>query len=461
MVRLPVMSEFLWRVGLLRPGERVLLLFTDAARAVAGRRLGTFVWLARFGGRAAGAAGGPGAVRAVLRAYRQVPAYRRFVDEVGGLPARPRGCSAGQWLALLPVTGKHGYIDRYPIEQRCRGGVLPVAGVEVDESAGSSGRPYQWVRSDAELRRVHRTLRLLARYLLGDGRPVVTLNGFSMGAWATGINVSAALRGLGAVKSCGPDPEKMLAAMRLYGTSVRYAVCGYPPFLQQLVRAAEQAGLDLAGYELVGLVGGEGMGEGLRRELERVFARVWSAYGASDLDIGVAGETPVSVWLRQAADADPQLAQALFGRTDRLPMVFQYDPSSYHIEQVEGQQGPELVVTVLRRTLAPRLRYAVGDAGGVLELHAALATAARFGAHWPTGAEAVPQAAAMLELPLVYLHGRADSTISFMGANLYPEDVAAGLEDASALPLLADVALDAFCLELAGDVDPSPGCTSR
>jgi hypothetical protein len=281
------------------------------------------------------------------------------------------------------------------------------------------------------------------------------LNAFSMGAWATGVNVSAALKDIGGLKSCGPDVDKVLAALEVFGREVRYVVCGYPPFLQQLVAAAEAAGVDLRRYDLVGFVGGEGMGEGLRASLMPPFQAIWSAYGASDLDIGVAAETPISVWLRQRAAADPALAQALFGQTGRLPMVFQYDPASYYVEQVEGPYGRELVVTVLRETLTPKLRYSVGDAGGVLDLAAALRIAAEHGAR-VSDAEGgvVGDFGAVLDLPLLFIHGRADTTVSFMGANLYPEDIAAGLEDAQAT--LPGLRLGAYCLELAGDVDPVP-----
>jgi phenylacetate-CoA ligase len=447
----------LHRFLLVRPHERVLLAIVALARAATRHHLGLFLLGARHGGGLLSAAGGPAAVRSAVRAYRRVPAYRAFLDARGGLPVRPAGMATADWLARLPVTGKRSYVDVYPIAERCVDGRMPARGVEVDESSGSSGTPYQWVRTQAELEHVHVTLALVARYILGQrgglgrsgqDRPLVTLNAFSMGAWSTGTNVSAALKRIGAIKSCGPEPEKVLAALELFGSGVRYAVCGYPPFLQQLVRAAEQRGIDLTRYNLVGFVGGEGMGEGLRAELERTFGQVWSACGASDLDIGVATETPLSVWLRRAAAADPVLAVALFGRADRLPMIFQYDPSTYHIETVSA----ELVVTVLRKTLTPKLRYSVGDAGGVLTLRDALAIARAHGLdpETETARTYSTDYGAPLDLPLLYLHGRADSTISFMGSNLYPEDVEAGLDDA------ADPRIGTFCLELAGDQDPHP-----
>jgi phenylacetate-CoA ligase len=51
-----------------------------------------------------------------------------------------------------------------------------------------------------------------------------------------------------------------------------------------------------------------------------------------------------------------------------------------------------------------------------------------------------------LRLPFLYVHGRSDSTLSYMGANIYPEDVEQGLF-ADSVPADAD-RLGAFCLEL-------------
>jgi phenylacetate-coenzyme A ligase PaaK-like adenylate-forming protein len=185
-----------------------------------------------------------------------------------------------------------------------------VTGAELDESSGSSGRPYTWVRGRAELEQVRRRLAMLARYVLagepGPQRPVVTINGFSMGAWATGINVSRALSRLGLIKSAGPEPGKVLSVLELLGPQYTYIITGYPPFLRALL---EQAG-DLSRYRLYGFVGGEGMSENLRSRLERAFRAVYSAYGASDLDIGLAAEFPLTVWLRQAAASRPELARA-------------------------------------------------------------------------------------------------------------------------------------------------------
>jgi phenylacetate-CoA ligase len=438
-----------WR---LRDATRVLLLFVfglfslvlvAVARATVGRSPRGLARLGRHGARLAELAGPAAAILAAARARRAVPAYGAVTRDVHPWrSAFARGQLSG-YLAALPVLDKASYIDRYSVAERCRGGRLPALGVEIDESSGSSGRPYQWVRSRAELDAVEASLALQARYLLRERRHrrVVVLNCFSMGAWATGAAVTAALRRLGAIKSCGPDADKALAAMELLGPDACYVVCGYPPFLAAFVDAATARGMDLARFELWGFVGGEGMSEVLRTRLQRVFHRVLSAYGASDLDIGVAGETELAVALRAAAATRPQLAEALFGHSGRLPMIFQYDPSTYHVETIAG----ELVITVARRLLAPRVRYAVHDAGGTLPFATAVAIAREHGVVLPTAGAA--------RLPFLFVAGRADSTVSHMGANLYPEDVDA------ALTTLSDeqpqLGLGTFCLEVAESADGS------
>ena len=182
------------------------------------------------------------------------------------------------------------------------------------------------------------------RYLYGDG-VLVTINAFSMGAWATGTSMGIAMQRNGIVKNTGPDAEKILATLEFLGRGHRYLVCGYPPFLKNLIDTARTHGFPLDTYDLAAAVGGEAMSEGLRDYLSVVFAPVYSGYGATDIELGLAGETPLTVALRRAAWADPAVRRALFGDDARLPMLFQYNPLSHHVT-VTGDD--ELVFTVNR-----------------------------------------------------------------------------------------------------------------
>ena len=150
------------------------------------------------------------AERAAWRAVRRVPAYRAYLSAQG--VAVDRLVPAGI-LQKLPETDKRSYIDPYPLADRCLDGRIPFVGTTIDESSGSTGTPYNWIRSQAERHIAHRNISFFARYCFGS-EPIVTINAFSMGAWATGFNMTLALNHNGIVKSTGPDIGKILSTMR-------------------------------------------------------------------------------------------------------------------------------------------------------------------------------------------------------------------------------------------------------
>jgi len=209
------------------------------------------------------------AVRAYHHAVRTVPAYRGFVE------SQPPG--------RIPVTDKANYVQRYSISERCVG-----------------GRPPRFTS--------HAFISHFARYCFGS-EPWITINAFSMGAWATGLNMGIALQRTSVVKSTGPDVDKVLSTLELFGPGHRYLISGYPPFLKHLVDAARERGFPLHLYRLMGLVGGESMSEGLRDYLLQTFEKVYSGYGATDLEIGIAGETPLRTAMGEhAASVRPVVA---------------------------------------------------------------------------------------------------------------------------------------------------------
>ncbi|PYX95021.1 MAG: hypothetical protein DMG71_10830 [Acidobacteria bacterium] len=164
-----------------------------------------------------------------------------------------------------------------------------------------------------------------------DSKPRLAINAFSMGAWATGQNMAQALEKHSTVKSTGPDLEKVLHTLEFFGPRFGYFIAGYPPFLKSVVDAIWKRNFPIAEYELHGLVGGEAISEELRRYLLRYFRTCHSGYGASDLEIGVAVETPEAVQIRQLLNDDVRFRQQLLGPGERVPMVFQYNPMSHYL----------------------------------------------------------------------------------------------------------------------------------
>ena len=188
------------------------------------------------------------------------------------------------------------------------------------------------------------------------------------------------------------------------------------------------------------------MSEELRDLLLGRFRSVYSGYGATDIEIGMAGESPVSVAVRRLARERPDVRAALFGSDSRLPMVFQYNPLVHYLE-VNAEN--EVLCTVSRLDLlAPRIRYNVHDEGGIIDYGAVRRILRRFGYDLDT-LGSVPDVAGPrgplpwvqpIPLPFLWIHGRRDATISVMGANIYPEDIETVLyrdpELATARPLV-------------------------
>ncbi|GAB2608241.1 phenylacetate--CoA ligase [Paractinoplanes abujensis] len=363
-----------------------------------------------------------------------VPAYGDFLRRHGW---------EFRWFDLdsYPPTTKASYVRAYPEPQRCRHGRLEIEGSVVDESSGSSGQPFNWVRSRSELQAVHRNLAAYATMIFPAGRRFV-INAYSMGAWATGTNTGIAMSRIAMVKNTGPDIRKIIDTLRHFGPGFEYVVTAYPPFLKRLLDELDAERFPWDEYRISGLVGGEGMTEALRDYLEKRFRKVRSGYGASDLTIGMAGETELSVWVRRRLRTDAALRSRLLGPgEERLPMVFQYNPLETYLETTAGS---ELLCTINSTAVAnPKVRYNIGDEARLATLPEVLA------AIGDPAARAEAEAAMRVDgmrLPLLFLFGRKDSTISYMGANIYPQDIEYGLYDG----LYAHV-LEGFCLELVED----------
>jgi len=332
-------------------------------------------------------------------ARRLVPAYDAFVREQPGHD--------------IPVTDKRSYVQRYPLPLRCVHGSIPLNGVLFDESSGSSGQPTTWARGEHERRANGHMIRLgLSRRLAGT-RPLLFINAFALGPWATGINLTMALAAMGHLKALGPDIDKIAHAIHEFGDTHHVVVMGYPPFLRQLL---DRAAVMWHRLQVSFIYGGEGMSESMRTLfLERGITRVYGSYGASDLELNIAAETDFTIALRRLMEARPEIARDLVRHPGATPMLFQFNPAEFFLEtNAEG----ELLVTICRPGyLAPKVRYNIHDLGYVVR-HGELANV--LARH---GVEMARLAPEVLDLPVLFLHGRADHSVSWYGCKIPPGDV--------------------------------------
>lgn len=362
------------------------------------------------------------------RASRSVPAYRDFLKDRDVDPNRIR--TLRDFETLVPLTTKENYVKRYSLIARCVDGRLPDEGT-LDESAGTCSSPTNWIHSTAEEDFYSGVNRLSMPYLYNlhrDPMPVVFINGFALGAWAGGQKFSNRMASLGLVKNTGPESGKIICLLREFGSGFRYLIAGYPPFLRVLAEdIASTSGFAWSDYRLDFLTGGEGFVEAWRDCIQSRLGdkvRIYSVYGATDLDVGIAMETPLTVSLKRLLSVDQRIRVSLFG-TERLPCYLgQYSPVNFRIGQTPGGDGRgELEITVLnRRTVSPKIRYNIGDEGGVIpfsKLKDSLAEQGRPFESLIAGITDIPIA----PLPFVYLFGRSDGTAFFNGALISPNEI--------------------------------------
>ncbi len=348
--------------------------------------------------------------RIATRAMKDTPAYQMHVKEshlrrISFKGFRPQ-------LGELPEMDKKNYINVHSMDARSRGGKLPAKGVVIDESSGSTGTPTQWTRGKRERAETARDLNAMMRHVYGStkDKPMLVVNAFALGPWATGVNVALGLANSSILKNTGPDVAKIETALNVFGDRYRILLLGYPPFLKQLV---DEAKVDWSKYEVHAVCGGEGISEGMRGYLSESFASIYSSYGASDLEINVGVENDFTIALRQQLTGNDALRAALT-REDQsgMPMVFQYNPLDFYIET---NNDGEILVTLLREgNIAPKVRYNIHDIGEVVRFPELKRIAAEAGVVLPPSAT---------DLPLLMVYGRSDATVAWYGSKIAPGHV--------------------------------------
>lgn len=352
--------------------------------------------------------------RTFERTARTVPAYRQFLAE-RGFPHRldTRG-GVEAALLTIPEMDKDSYIKRWSIPERCVGGRIPRRGVIVDESSGSSGTPTSWIRGPRERQATRQILQLgYSNTAKSMKHPPFVLNAFSLGAWATGMNVTTSLTDVSMIKSIGPDKNKIIQTMQEFGPNFTYVILSYPPFLKALF---DDDRIDWSQYDIVAAFGGEGISEGMRDRILQVAHSAYGSYGASDLEINLALETDFTVELRRAIAESPELAKRISKRAEYgvLPMVFQFNPFNYLIET--NDKG-ELLVTIARaENLNPRIRYNIHDRGHVLRVSELEPVLKELGYGRVMKSK-------LLDLPLLFHYGRSDLSVDFNGAVIGPDSL--------------------------------------
>lgn len=388
---------------------------------------------------------GPGPAESVLELFHRVaatvPAYRKFLREHDIDPAT---VTTMDDFRALPMIDKDSYHRRYPLPELCRDGRLDGCDM-IAVSSGSSGRPTVWPRSLVDELAIARRFEQVFR----DGfraheRSTLAVVCFPLGTWVGGLFTLACTRHLAAkgypitVVAPGNNKAEILRVLpELADHFDQVVLLGYPPFVKDVVDTGVAAGFDWSRHAVKLVLAGEVFSEewrdlvGQRAGMADPARDSASLYGTADAGV-LGNETPLSVSIRRFLAGRPDLARELFGDS-RLPTLVQYDPASRFFEVHEG------TLLFSGDNGVPLIRYHIADDGGVLTSAEMLDFCSRNGF--------TPEVDN--DLPFVFVFGRSLFTVSFFGANVYPENVTVGLEQ----PGISDWVTGKFVLETVADAD--------
>jgi phenylacetate-CoA ligase len=363
---------------------------------------------------------------------RDVPAYQAFLRQHGIDPSSIR--TFGDF-EQLPLITKQNYLSQHPLKDLCRGGKLEACDM-VAVSSGSTGQPTFWPRSVCdEFQIARRFEQALHDSFRADERRTLAVVCFALGTWVGGMYTTSCCRHIAArgypltVVTPGNNVAEILRVVQKLGLDFEQVVLlGYPPFLKDVIDAGLAKGVDWPRYAPKLVMAGEVFSEEWRTLVgERTGASQpcfdsASLYGTADAGV-LGNETPLSVCIRRHLSQHPEVARSLFGES-RLPTLVQYDPRVRFFEVL-----PEGTLVFSGDNGAPLVRYHIADSGGLISYPDMLDTLARHGFE-PVRVVRASSGRGVRPLPFAYVFGRADFTISYFGANVYPENVTVGLEQA-------------------------------
>ncbi len=369
------------------------------------------------------------AVRLFHSTAKSVPAYRRFLEAHG---VNPGTITTYEAFVNLPPISKESHLLRYPLSDLCREGRIESCDM-VAVSSGSTGVPSMWPRSlTDEIQIAWRFEQVFRGSFRADERRTLAIICFTLGTWVGGMYTAACCRHLATkgypitVVTPGSNREEIYRVVQelspLFDQTV---LLGYPPALKGIIDEGRVRGVDWAKYGIRWVMAGEVFSEEWRSLVaERVGSREpardsASLYGTADAGV-LGNETPLSITIRRWLAANPRAAREVFGES-RLPTLVQYDPMSrlFEVDEAGG-----LLFT--GDNGIPLIRYSIHDTGGIHTFDALMDFLRQWG--YEPLSEPGMDDRGICRLPFVHVFGRSNFTVSYFGANIFPENVSVGLE---------------------------------
>jgi phenylacetate-CoA ligase len=197
-------------------------------------------------------------------------------------------------------------------------------------------------------------------------------------------------------------------------------LCGYPPFMKDIVDEAPGRGIKLKDLNVRLLFAAEAFTEafrdylGKKLDMKNVCLDTMNIYGSADIG-AMAFETPLSILLRRLALKRPEVFKSIFGDIKKTPTFAQYNSSFITFESPNGE------ILLTGDNSLPLVRYSIGDHGGTFTFTQIADKLAQFGISIYKEAQAEGLVGHLYQLPFVHVFERVDLSTTLYGLQIYPE----------------------------------------
>ncbi len=317
----------------------------------------------------------------VQRVYDHVPYYRGLMEQEQVTPEAIKHLSD---IAKLPFSNKEDLRINYPF------GLFAVAKdqiVRLHASSGTTGKPTVVGYTQHDLDMWSEAVKRLA-VMAGATQEDVVQIAFGYGLFTGAFGLHYGLEKLGAtiIPISSGNTKKQLMMMQDLGTTILVST---PSYALHMGEVAKNMGIDpKKDLQLrIGLFGGEGSSESVRKELEDVWGILATEnYGMSELiGPGVSGECVHKMGMH--INEDYFLAEII-------------DPVTQEVLE-DGEIG-ELVITTLDKEALPLIRYRTKDLTRLIK---------------------EPCACGRTTKRMEKISGRSDDMLIIRGVNVFPTQI--------------------------------------
>lgn len=322
----------------------------------------------------------------VERCYNNVEHYRKKLDAAG---VKPADIKTLEDIRKIPFTVKDDLRQNYPYKLFA----VPMKEViRVHASSGTTGKPtvVGYTKADIDM-----WAELIARLACAAGvtpEDIIQITfGYTLFTGAFGLHYGMEKLGAAVIPISGGNTERQLMVMQDFGTTV---LVGTPSYALYMSESAKKAGIDTSKLPLrIGMFGGEGHTEEMRREIEKAWnITATENYGLSEIiGPGVSGECYCRNGMHIAED-------------HFYCEVVDKDT----LEPVPPGQPGELVITSLTKEALPILRYRTKDITWLI----------------PEKCEC-----GRTSMRMAKIQGRTDDMLIIRGVNVFPSQIESVLLD--------------------------------